>query len=58
MPPVRRAAVQLALAGRITIYRKGKPADPNAFKGVYRLGPARPNQSEAGNSEAERPVSQ
>lgn len=38
MPGVRRAAVKLALAGRIVIYRKGKPADPNDFKGVYRLG--------------------
>jgi len=38
MTPVRRAAVRLALAGRIVIYRKGRPADPNDFKGVYRLG--------------------
>ncbi|CAN5229644.1 hypothetical protein BH11PSE4_BH11PSE4_20190 [soil metagenome] len=36
--PIRRAAVTLALAGRLTIYRKGKPADPNDFRGVYRLG--------------------
>jgi hypothetical protein len=38
MTPVRRAAVKLALAGRVVIYRKGKPVDPNDFKGVYRLG--------------------
>jgi len=38
MPAVRRAAVGLALAGQLVIYRKGKPADPNDFKGVYRLG--------------------
>jgi hypothetical protein len=38
MPPVRRAAVKLAMEGRIVIYRKGKPADPQDFKGVYRLG--------------------
>ena len=38
---VRRAAVKLALAGRIVIYRKGKPADPNDFRGVYRLGAPR-----------------
>ena len=38
MPGVRRAAIKLALAGRLVIYRKGKPADPNDFKGVYRLG--------------------
>jgi hypothetical protein len=36
--PIRRAAVKLALDGRLIIYRKGKPADPNDFKGVYRLG--------------------
>ncbi len=36
--PIRRAAVELALAGRLVIYRKGKPVDPADFKGVYRLG--------------------
>jgi hypothetical protein len=36
--PIRRAAVELALAGRLVIYRKGKPVDPTDFKGVYRLG--------------------
>jgi hypothetical protein len=36
--PIRRAAVTLAMAGRLVIYRKGKPADPNDFRGVYRLG--------------------
>jgi hypothetical protein len=35
---VRRVAIRLAQADRIAIYRKGKPVDPNAFKGVYRLG--------------------
>lgn len=35
---VRQAAVALALAGRLVIYRKGKPVDPADFKGVYRLG--------------------
>ena len=38
---VRSAAVRLADAGRIVIYRKGKPADPHDFRGVYRLGPPR-----------------
>jgi Protein of unknown function (DUF3253) len=38
---VRRAAVRLAEAGRIVIYRKGKPVDPNEFRGVYRLGAPR-----------------
>jgi hypothetical protein len=36
--PIRRTAVKLALDGRVVIYRKGKPADPNDFRGVYRLG--------------------
>jgi Protein of unknown function (DUF3253) len=35
---VRRTAVRLAHAGRLIIYRKGKPADPHDFRGVYRLG--------------------
>jgi hypothetical protein len=38
LTPIRRAAVALAQAGRLVIYRKGKPADPNDFRGVYRLG--------------------
>ena len=37
LQPVRRAAIRLALEGRLVILRKGKPADPNDFKGVYRL---------------------
>ena len=28
----------LARAGRLVIYRKGKPADPDDFRGVYRIG--------------------
>jgi len=35
---VRRAAVRLADAGRLVIFRKGKPVDPHDFRGVYRLG--------------------
>ncbi len=34
----RAAAVGLARQGRLVIYRKGKPADPDDFRGVYRLG--------------------
>jgi hypothetical protein len=41
MLPVRRVAVRLATEGRLVIYRKGRPADPASFKGVYRLGPPR-----------------
>ena len=47
MPGVRRAAIkldiELALAGRLVTDRKGKPVDPNDFKGVYRLGRPRPD---------------
>jgi hypothetical protein len=35
---VRSRAVALARAGRLVIYRKGKPADPDDFRGVYRIG--------------------
>jgi hypothetical protein len=37
MQPIRRAAVRLAKEGRVVILRKGRPADPDDFKGVYRL---------------------
>jgi hypothetical protein len=30
--------VRLAKDGVIAIYRKGKPVDPDTFKGVYRIG--------------------
>jgi hypothetical protein len=38
MTPVRRAAVRLMQEGRIVIYRKGRPVDPENFRGVYRIG--------------------
>jgi hypothetical protein len=34
---VRSEAVGLARQGRLVITRHNKPADPEAFKGVYRL---------------------
>ncbi len=37
MPQIRRAAIALAVEGRLVILRKGRPADPHDFKGVYRL---------------------
>ena len=37
MGPVRNLAVGLARQGRLVITRHGRPADPDAFKGVYRL---------------------
>ena len=37
MPDVRRVAVRLMKEGRVVIRRKGRPVDPDDFKGVYRL---------------------
>jgi hypothetical protein len=37
MAPVRRAAAQLADAGRIDILRKGKAIPPHEMRGVIRL---------------------
>lgn len=52
--PIRRAAVTLALAGRLVIYRKGKPVDdPEDFRGVYRLGLPKDGLAEAGPSGAD-----
>ena len=41
MQPIRKVAVALAEQGRLVILRKGKPADPRDFKGVYRLAAPR-----------------
>ena len=38
LPQVRNTAKALARQGRLVIYRKGKPADPDDFRGVIRLG--------------------
>ncbi|WP_349367513.1 DUF3253 domain-containing protein [Salinarimonas sp.] len=38
MQPVRRTAVRLAKEGKVAILRKGRPVDPDDFKGVYRIG--------------------
>ena len=46
---VRNAAIGLARAGKIVIYRKGEPADPEDFRGVYRLalpGAVAPSEDE------------
>lgn len=34
---VRATAVGLARQGRVAILRHGKPADPQSFRGVYRI---------------------
>jgi hypothetical protein len=45
---VRGTAVALARAGRLTILRHNKPADPDDFKGVWRMRlPDAANQEEA-----------
>ena len=38
LPHVRNASKAMARQGRLVIYRKGKPADPDAVRGVVRLG--------------------
>lgn len=38
MKPIRARAILLAGQNDIVILRKGKPVDPENFKGVYRLG--------------------
>ena len=37
MQPARKVAVRLMKEGRLVITRKGRPVDPNDFRGVYRL---------------------
>lgn len=38
MKPVRAVAMRLAQEGQVVILRKGRPVDPQDFRGVYRLG--------------------
>lgn len=37
MKPIRAVAVAMADDGEIRLTRKGKPVDPRAFKGIYRI---------------------
>ena len=37
MQPIRLAAIRLMKQGQIVILRKGRPVDPDDFKGIYRL---------------------
>ncbi len=48
LPEVRRSAIDSMKKGTIAITRKGKPVDPDDFKGIYRLAlpPAGPGHSE------------
>jgi hypothetical protein len=60
MAPIRAEAVRLAGEGRLVILRKGRPVDPLAFKGGYKLRAASPPEdaSGPGNSSGMRPVHQ
>ena len=37
MAPIRLEAVSMAKTGEVRILRKGRPVDPDDFKGIYRL---------------------
>jgi hypothetical protein len=53
MQPVRRVAVRMTKAGEVAILRKGKPvADPEDFRGIYRLGAVSASADEATADEA------
>jgi hypothetical protein len=53
MQPLRRAAVKLMKEGRLVITRKGRPVDPDDFRGVYRL--ARPAGDPSADSKRQGP---
>lgn len=50
MQPIRRIAVRLMKEGKLVITRKGRPVDPDDFRGVYRL--SLPGDQGAGKSES------
>lgn len=62
MPAVRRVAVDLMKAGQVVVVRKGRPVDPDDFRGVYRIRLAEPGAateaSGPGSSDSDRPESQ
>ncbi len=57
MQPLRRVAVTLMKEGRLVITRKGRPVDPDDFRGIYRLSlpthSARKSSHGPGNSASE-----
>jgi hypothetical protein len=56
MQAVRQTAVRLMKEGRIVILRKGRPVDPDDFKGIYRLTLSPTDDMPGpGSSAAERP---
>ena len=48
LPQVRATAVGLARQGRLVILRHNKPADPDRFKGVWRMRLPLDTDSQAG----------
>ena len=55
MPAVRRVAVRLMKEGAVVIRRKGRPVDPDDFKGVYRISMASPHAAHPGGSRDPEP---
>lgn len=51
MQPIRRITIQLMKEGKLVITRKGRPVDPDDFRGVYRLSLPSDDQG-AGKSES------
>jgi hypothetical protein len=51
MQPIRRVAVRLMKQGRVVLLRKGRPVDPDDFRGVYRI--AFPGQGGAETADPE-----
>lgn len=45
---VRGTAVGLARQGRLVITRHGKPADPDTFRGVWRMRLPKPDEAAGG----------
>jgi hypothetical protein len=54
LPKVRACALGLMRQGKLTITKKGKPVDPDSFKGVIRL--RLPTEAETAQARARRPA--
>lgn len=52
LPQVKAAAVGLARQEKLVITRHNKPADPDNFRGVYRIRLPLPSDKAAGETEA------
>jgi hypothetical protein len=59
MPAIRQVAVRFMKQGRVVITRKGRPVDPEDFRGVYRIALAgtEPDEAGEGSSASIRPES-